>query len=60
MTYLKNFPNGAHAEEVNKLCDSIWDSEIGKYHSRPKVKKNTSATAYFNEVLKYMMQKNRT
>ena len=54
MTYLNNFPNGAHAEEVNKLCDSIWDSEIDKYHSRPKVKKTTKATVYFNEMLEYM------
>lgn len=54
MTYLSKFPKGTHATEVNQMCDSIWNTEIAKYHKQIKKMKATKATKYFDAMLDYM------
>ena len=52
--YLHDFPNGKFANEVNAICDSLWDVEIKKYISSAKKKGSAAAIKYMNEMLQYM------
>ncbi len=52
--YLTKFPNGAHASEVNSLCDKLWDAEISKYNKRDKSNESPAAVKYMSEMLQYM------
>ena len=54
MAYLNNIPDGAYTNEVNRMCDSIWDAEINKYRAQPKAKKAAKATRYLDAMLDYM------
>lgn len=52
--YLHDFPNGKYANEVNAICDSLWDIEIIKYTSSAKRKGSAAAIKYMNDMLQYM------
>lgn len=52
--YLHDFPNGKYSNEVNAICDSLWDVEINKYTSSAKRKGSAAAIKYMTEMLQYM------
>lgn len=54
--YLRNFPQGKHEAQLNKLYDELWDAEIEKYHQRDKQNEAEKAVAYMSEMLQYMKQ----
>lgn len=52
--YLNKCPQGEHANEINSLCDQLWDNEIIKYTQRDKNRESAEAVAYMTEMLQYM------
>lgn len=54
MYYIGKLPNGTYNKEVNRLCDSIWDYEIAKYHAHSQAKKSPKAVKYLDTMLEYM------
>ena len=52
--YLNKCPQGKHADEINSLCDQLWDNEIEKYINRDKNRESKDAVKFMTEMLQYM------
>lgn len=56
MAYLKKFPEGKYADEVNARYDFLWNAEIAKYEKRDKINESPEAVKYVTEMLHHMKQ----
>lgn len=56
VAYLKKYPKGKYAIEVDNRYNALWDAEIAKYENRDKTKESPEAVRYMIEVLRHMKQ----
>lgn len=54
VAYLKKFPKGKYAIEIDDRYNALWDEEIAKYENRDKTKESPEAVRYMTEMLRHM------